>query len=264
MVQREVLEYYGRGGERTRLGAGAGRLEFLRTWDVLGRVLPAAPATVLDVGGGTGVYAGPLAAAGYDVRVVEPVPEHVAAAAALPGVSAELGDARELTAADASVDAVLLLGPLYHLAERADRLAVWREALRVVRPGGVVVAAVINRLAALFDGLTKGYLADPEFGGIVDGVLADGVHPGGRRYFTSAYLHRPDDAVAEAAEAGLTGARCVVVEGPLGFAGARLDELLADDVRTKQLLDRMRQVEADPGIAAATGHLLVLGRRGDR
>lgn len=264
MVQREVLEYYGRGGERRRLGAGAGRLEFLRTWDVLGRELPAPPASVLDVGGGMGVYAGPLAAAGYDVRLVEPVPEHVAAAAELPGVTAELGDARDLRVADASVDAVLLLGPLYHLADRAERLTVWREPLRVVRPGGVVVAAAISRHAALFDGFVKGYLADPDYDALVDSVLAEGVISGERRYFTSAYLHRPGDAVAEAAEAGLAGARSVVVEGPMAFAGAMLEELLADPVRTAQLLDRMRQVEADPGLAAATGHLLVLGRRAQR
>jgi 2-polyprenyl-3-methyl-5-hydroxy-6-metoxy-1,4-benzoquinol methylase len=62
--------------ERYRLDSGQGRLEYLRTWDVLIRVLPAAPATVLDVGGATGAYAGPLAASGYAVRVVDPVPEH--------------------------------------------------------------------------------------------------------------------------------------------------------------------------------------------
>jgi ubiquinone/menaquinone biosynthesis C-methylase UbiE len=48
------------------------------------------------------------------------------------------GDARELDLADASVDAVLLLGPLYHLRQRSDRVRALAEARRVVRPGGPV------------------------------------------------------------------------------------------------------------------------------
>jgi hypothetical protein len=56
MVDADIRRYYARGGEVTRLASGTGRLEFLRTWDVLERVLPPAPARVLDVGGATGVY----------------------------------------------------------------------------------------------------------------------------------------------------------------------------------------------------------------
>src|SRR5690348_12992495 len=163
-LRPEILEYYQRGGERERLaGGGVGRLEYLRTLDVLTRILPPAPASVLDVGGATGVYASPLAELGYRVRVVDPVPEHVAEAARLPGVTAVVGDARQLPAPDAELDAVLLLGPLYHLQERADRVRVWREAARVVRPGGLVVGATISRFASLFDGLVRGSFSDPRF-----------------------------------------------------------------------------------------------------
>jgi ubiquinone/menaquinone biosynthesis C-methylase UbiE len=91
--------------------------------------LPAGrPATVVDVGGGAGAYAMPLASAGYQVHLIDPVPLHVEQAAAasrqagtsLTGISA--GDARDLPVADHSADAVLLLGPLYHLTSREDRL----------------------------------------------------------------------------------------------------------------------------------------------
>jgi hypothetical protein len=61
-MRADTMAYYRLGGERTRLAAGKGRLEFIRTWDVLERTLPPAPACVLDVGGATGAYAGPLAA----------------------------------------------------------------------------------------------------------------------------------------------------------------------------------------------------------
>ena len=264
MLSPEILEYYERGGEHQRLTAGTGRLEFLRTWDVLTRVLPAAPARIVDVGGATGVYARPLAEAGHAVRVIDPVPDHVAAAGALPGVTAVVGDARSLPEPDGSADAVLLLGPLYHLPEPADRLAAWREAARVVRPGGVVVGAVISRFASMFDGVAQGHYADPEFVSIVDRALADGVHrnPGARpRWFTSAYFHRPEEPAAEAAEAGLAGVRTVAVEGPMWLTGTRLTDSLADERLTAIMLDMLRRVEDEPSLLGASSHLLTIAHR---
>src|SRR5215211_5517048 len=104
------------------------RLEFLRTRELLQRQLPSPPAVVLDVGGGTGVHASWLAGRGYHVHLVDIVPQHVRAAAEHGLVTAEVGDARRLTQSDASVDAVLLLGPLYHLVARAERIAALAEA----------------------------------------------------------------------------------------------------------------------------------------
>ena len=263
MIATEILDYYRRGGEVTRLSAGVGRLEFLRTWDVLTRVMPPAPATVLDVGGATGVYAGPLAAAGYAVRLVDPVPEHVSAAARLPGVDATLGDARSLPVPDASVDAVLMLGPLYHLLERDERLAAWREAGRVARPGAPVVAATINRFAALFDGLAKGLFADPRYGPVVERGLADGVHRNpdlATGWFTTAYFHRPEELPEEVREAGLELDRMVAVESPLWLVGPRLDAILAVPGDLDRMLDLVRGVESEPSLLGASGHLLTVAR----
>lgn len=265
MLSPEIMEYYRRGGERDRLAAGQGRLEFLRTWDVLSRVLPGAPAEVLDVGGGTGVYAGPLARAGYEVRVVDPVPEHVAAAATLPGVSAVLGDARALPVADRSVDVVLLLGPLYHLPERAERVAAWREAARVLRPAGLVVAATINRFASLFDGFVKDYFSDVRFRPLVERALVDGVHhnrEASRTWFTSAYFHRPDEVPGEVAEAGLVVQRQVGVESPLWMAESRMAEMVANPDLTGLLLEMLRVVEDEPSLLGASSHLLTIAAAG--
>src|SRR3954452_21687003 len=105
-----------------------GRLEFARTVELLERVLPAPPARVLDVGGGTGVHARWLAAAGFEVVLVDLLPDHVARAARIDGVQALVGDARALALENGDFDVVLLLGPLYHLVEASDRLAALREA----------------------------------------------------------------------------------------------------------------------------------------
>ncbi|WP_144127424.1 class I SAM-dependent methyltransferase [Catellatospora sichuanensis] len=259
----EVTRYYQRGGETSRLGAGTGRWEFLRTWDLLGRLLPPGPLSILDVGGATGVYAGPLAAAGHAVHVVDPMPEHVAAASALPGVTAAVGDARGLDEAAGSRDVVLLFGPLYHLVDRADRLAAWREAGRVVRPGGLVLAATISRYASLLDGFAKGFVDDPVFARMVDGALATGVHrnPGEvPNWFTTAYFHRPDELPAEVAEAGLELERIAAIEGPL-WTVPHLPEILADEQRTARAMAMMRELEGVPHLWGASSHLLTVARR---
>src|SRR6185503_9334617 len=155
---------------------------------------------------------------GHDVVLVDPVPLHVEEArAALRRGSARVGDARRLDDADASFDAVLLLGPLYHLIERGDRITALREARRVVRPGGFVFAAAISRFASAFDGMARGHLADPAFARIVDGDISDGRHrydTGRREWFTTAFFHRPEDLRAELEAAGLAVNRLVGLEGP--------------------------------------------------
>jgi SAM-dependent methyltransferase len=260
VLSPEILDYYRQGGERVRLTSGTGRLEFLRTWDALSRFLPPPPATVLDVGGATGVYAAPLARRGYRVHVVDAVPEHVEASARLPGVSAALGDARALVEPDASVDAVLLLGPLYHLPDRADRVRAWCEAGRVARPGAPVVAATITRYAALFDGFARDYYADPRYRPMVERALVDGRHenPPQCSWFTTAYFHHPAEVPAEVADAGLILDRTVIVEGPVSLNGQRLAEIFADDRATETLLDMLRRVEDDPSLFGASSHLLTI------
>src|SRR4051794_2275936 len=152
-----LIGFYTRGyDEAGRLRSAKNVLELVRTRELLKARLPAPPARVLDVGGGTGAHAAWLAADGYDVVLVDLVPAHVHRAAALEGVEARIGDARSRQEPDESVDACLLLGPLYHLPERDDRLAALREAVRVAKPEGLICAAAISRYAfpayALRDG----------------------------------------------------------------------------------------------------------------
>jgi len=128
--------------------------------------LPAAPAVILDVGGGAGAYAFPLAKQGCEVHLIDPVELHLEQArsyAETSGVtlaSITKGDARQLDFPAGGADAVLLLGPLYHLVERSDRLQALLEAQRVLRPRGALFAASISRFASLIDGLSRGFFQD--------------------------------------------------------------------------------------------------------
>src|SRR3984885_7579659 len=151
-IDAEILAHYAEGREHDRLTSGLS-LELLRTQVLLERFLPAPPARVLDVGGASGVYASWLSGRGYQVHLIDPVPLHREQARADGRCPAAPGDPRHLAEADSSYDAVLLLGPLYHLTERTDRVRALAEARRVTRPGGIVAAAVISRYVSTFAGV---------------------------------------------------------------------------------------------------------------
>ena len=260
MLEPEIRGHYDEGVELRRLSRGAGALELARTQDILRRHLPQSPATVLDVGGGPGIYAAWLNSLGYTVQLVDPVPSHVEEARRR-SVNAEVGDARSLSAAPESADAVLLLGPLYHLTERADRLLALREAARVVRPGGLVFAVGISRFASLLDGLRSHYLDDPAFRKIVDRDLRDGQHrnpenrPG---WFTTAFFHHPDELAREIVDAGLDLQRVVAIEGPLWLFP---DLAWEDEGRRGRLLDGLRAIEEERSLMGASAHFMGIASR---
>jgi SAM-dependent methyltransferase len=260
-LEREILAHYDEGREQARLTA-APSLELLRTQVILRRRLPAPPARVLDVGGGAGVHAAWLADAGYRVHLVDPVPLHLEQAAAHGGFTTALGDARELAEDDGSVDVTLLLGPLYHLTDAADRLRALQEARRVTVPGGLVAAAGISRYASTFDGYFRGFLDEPGFEALVRADLATGQHRNPTahpRFFTTAYFHRADELTAELTSAGLTDVEVLPVEGPLFWAPG-IQDRLADPAQRELVLEVLATMEQDPALRAATAHLLAVGR----
>ena len=226
--------YYERGMERDRLSStGRGLLEFERTVEIINRRLPAAPAVVADIGGGPGRYALWLASLGYLVEHRDLMVLHVgqlkADTAGLDGVRTAVGDARDINLPDASVDAVLLLGPLYHLVDRQDRVRALRECARIVRPGGPVFGAAITRWAFRIDGMLREriYLRNPSGLDVVDEVDRTGMMPPLQEGGFTAFCHRPGELRDEMAESGLRVDDLVSVEGP-AFIRGDLDERMAD------------------------------------
>lgn len=263
-IDPSIRAYYDRGTETNRLGGGfpSGPLELERTKEILGRYLPPAPLDILDVGGGPGVYAAWLANRGDRVHLVDPIPLHVdQARSAHPGISAEVGDARQLAQAGASMDAVLLLGPLYHLVDRHDRLQALREAHRVLRPGGMIFAAAISRYAALLDLLVRaGKLHEPGILQIVSAAVRNGIFYGAEHdLFTTAYFHLPREMAQEVTEAGFEMSALLNIEGP-GFLLHDFESHWADPSRRESILEAARLVEAEPEMLAASAHILAVAR----
>lgn len=266
----EMHEYYERGAEADRLAlTGAGQLEFERTKEIVLRQLPPPPATVADIGGGPGRYTLWLADLGYRVIHRDIVPLHVQHVRAADGAHAESGsiesrvaDARDLDLADASVAAVLLLGPLYHLVRRADRVQALREARRVVQPGGPVFGAAISRWAARLDGILRQRI-DKKYAtaeAVIAHVERTGVLPPLGPGSFCGYTHRPGQLRSEFASAGFAGADVVCVEGAAYLLGD-LDERMADERERQIVLETSRAHERVPELMGLGSHLLATGHR---
>ncbi|AEV86060.1 type 11 methyltransferase [Actinoplanes sp. SE50] len=254
-----VTYYETRYEEATRLERRPqSRLERIRTLELLREVLPAAPARILDVGGGPGAYARELLADGHHVRLVDLVPAHVdQARAGHPPIDAVVGDARSLPEPDRSQDATLLLGPLYHLHDRADRIRAIREAIRVTRPGGPIAVAAISRFAGPLD-FTATARFDDRTLAEARRLLTDGVNDTSIG-FTHAYFHRIAELTAECQEAGLTDVVVHGVEGPGWPAAEAAQHGPHAESVFQGALHLARLYSTEPELVAVSSHLLALG-----
>jgi len=167
----KVKNYYRHFDEKNRLrNDNSGKLELLMTMRILEMNLPPVQVTettggadsdsvneisILDLGGGAGVYSFPLAKKGYKVTLAD-LSETLLAQANKQKeadnvqnlISCDQVNATDLSCyKDQSFDVVLLFGPLYHLTEKAEREKCISEVSRVLKKGGKIFASFIPHLS---------------------------------------------------------------------------------------------------------------------
>lgn len=262
-----IQRHYRQSPETDRISNGVNRLERERIKQLLERFLPDPPAVVRDVGGGPGYYAGFLAERDYEVHLVDLLEKHVEQArqrseeladASIADVA--VADARELPWEDESSDVALLMGPLYHLQAKEDRMATLREARRVLRPGGRLLAIAISRFASTLEGTVYGRLEDPTFAEIAEQDRETGRHDnptGHPKYFTNSYYHRPEEFDAEIEEAGFGVDRVVGIEGPAWLA-QDFDERWDDEAWRERFTEIAQVLEDEPSLRGASAHLMAI------
>ena len=270
--QSDILEtvrgYYSDFDESKRFSVGSFKLEFARTCSILARCLPLPPTKIYDIGGGPGAYAVWLAERGFIVDLLDPVESHVSHARSAKVVGsgmlrAHVGDARALPYPDNSSPAALLLGPLYHLPNREDRLQSLRECFRVLKPGGILVAAAISRYASTLAGLFEGAFADPNFRQIAAQDRATGQHRNKDRvpsYFTTGFFHHPDELRSEVEAAGFRVDEICAVEGPAGLL-PDFDRAWDDPTMRAWVIETAEAFESEPAALAVSNHFLAIATR---
>lgn len=269
--RRSMEQYYAEFPEDDRLKSGFGQLEFERTKIIVQRYLPSSPVVVADIGGGTGPYSFWLASLGYEVHLIDPSERLVqickSRMQANPSQpcprTATVGDARSLWLRDASCDAVLMFGPLYHLTERADRIQAIQESRRVLKPGGYLFAATITRVASVADALSRDLLGDAAFVSIIENDIRTGQHRNPTddiSYFTDTFFHTGAEIRAEAGAGGLEVVAQSPIEG-LGVLARDFDALWRDSNKRTVLLDMLARTEDMEEVNGASFHHMTVGRK---
>lgn len=260
--------YNSTGMETDRLEQHVFQLEKLRTQEIILRYLKS-NMVIADIGGATGVYSFWLHDMGNAVSLLDAAEFHIEMAKSIaekqnkPLASITLGDARKLPYADNMFDLILLFGPLYHLQEKADRVNAIKEAKRVLKPGGVLLAATITRYASLFDGFWQNYIADSEFEKILQQDLINGNHSNPvnhAMYFTDAHFHTEKEIEEEFTEAGLPGFSITAIEG-FGWLVPDFTKRWNDEAARNKLLQYIRQTENDPIMTGISAHLMTVAHK---
>ena len=251
--------------EETRLDRH--QLEADITWRYLDRNLPPT-GRVLEIGSGTGAYTFPLAKRGYRITAVDLAEELVTRCQAKADelglddrVDFRVGDARDLgDIPSTEFDAVLLMGPLYHLVLEADRSAALRSAYRCLRPGGVIFSALISRFGVLANLIKRNpsWIEDPEW---VRSVIENGHRPddaprGGFR----GYFVRPEEISPMHETVGFRTLQIAGVEPAISAHDEDYNNLAG--TQGDLWLDLLFEVSGEQSMVASSTHLLYIGRRG--
>jgi len=244
------------------------RTEFAVTLRALEKHLPPPPARVLDCGGGPGRYAIELARQGYEVTLFDSSSECLQMAgektqeAGVTITAYEHGTATDLSRfPDESFDAVLLMGPLYHLLEEAERLRALVEAQRVLKPGGPILAAFITRYAPIryVAAHEPAYpLEQPE---LLEMMLNTGRLPphGENSSAFVAYFAHPSEVVPLCQQAGFEVRAVLGVEGVVSMIEDGVNAL--SGAAWEAWVDLNHRLAEDPSLHGGVEHLLVVAHK---
>lgn len=222
---------------------------------------------ILDLGGGPGRWAIWLARRGHRVVLADLSPRQLEIArreSAAAGVELEAileVDARDLSAfGDGAFDAVVALGPLYHLVAEADRERARDEMRRVLRPSGRLFASVMTRVGWALTALFSAAEPDVE---AAAAMLDTGTYiapPGGP--FADAHLSHPSEVCPFFAAAGFTTRALLASQSFLYTLQEPAAELRERDPDAwRRLLDLAYAHAGDATIQGTSGHLLWVGDR---
>lgn len=287
-ISAEVRRFYENCAEVGRLERRLGKVEFFRTRELLSQYIQEG-SVIYDVGGGIGMYARWLAAQGHQVHLLELaeaqvdyakehmmgkglaggtiINEHEGIIGGEPLFQAEVADARNLPRPDESADVVLLMGPLYHLQRKEDRMLALKEAWRVLKKDGLLVTAGISKyssatwaLDTYSDGNT--FLEEDDYFNMLVEEISTGNHncPEGWHLVAEAYFHTAAGMEEEVEEAGFAVKQTHAVEGTIWFT-PNLEEHWDTPAVRERLLKLLHLTECDREMMGMSPHFMTIARK---
>jgi len=270
MVNKQILDYYSKGGEKNRLYQGAFQLERVRSQEIILRYLPKKKnLKILDIGGGCGYYSFWLRHLGHKIYLLDlaekniRIAESIAKKKKLNLECIEVGDARDLHFKDGYFDVVLMMGPLYHLTNKKDRLKALYEARRVLRQDGLLFGAAISRFAWMMDSFYYGLVKDPDCVRIMNRDLLSGQHRNYTRkfnYFTTAFLTLPEILRKEVKQAGFKSVEVLAIEA-FGAHIPGFNKNWHNPKFMKLLLGTIDKVEKDSSLLGMSNHIMAVAKK---
>jgi len=269
MIKDRIKEFYAHGMERNRLETPEFKLEGIRSKEIIARYLKKDNLEILDIGGGAGFYSFWLQEKGHQLSLVDLSADNIELVKKRSVVTGnklkyvETGDAVRLSFGDEKFDLVLLMGLMYHLIEREERMRALFEAKRVLRPGGVLLAAIISRYASLLDGFQRDLVLDDRFYSLLVQDLKTGTHINeteNLRYFTTSHFHTRKEIISEIADSGLIPDKLIPVES-FGWIVSHFSEKENDVAYMKKLLATIRLLEDNEDLLPISPHVIVVARK---
>ncbi len=268
MGVNRVVNYYNQFDEWGRLDREP--IEFKVNWHYINRYLPAG-GRILDNGAGPGKYSMKLAEKGFRVTVTDLTPRFVRMAEER---AEELGlrtqfdgfyaaDARWLSELDDhQFDAVLMLGPMYHLQEEPDRIQAVKELYRVTKAEGIVFVAFMPRQRHMLSSLLAPENWKPNHSSHkIKEFMQTGCfnHEDAGR-FTGAYYFNIEEIQPFMERQGFE---------PLALIGSNVGTFLSGEALTywrdkgeeEKITDLLIDKASDPYLLGASSHLLYIGKK---
>jgi len=260
----DVQAYYDKRIEQENGRLERHQIERDITWLYLDKYLPPR-GKILDIGAATGAYAVPLAKKGYSVTAVDLSPKlievckkRVKKEKLEKKVTCSVADARDLAGIlETDYDAVLMMGPLYHLVLKEDRKTALKEAFHRLKKGGIIFSAFISRYGIWGDvmkNIPQMIKLQADLNSIIKrGRDSDNLSPEIQvRY----YFAKVSDTIVLHKSMGFK--KLVLA----GIEPARVDDISYNNLQGKirQLwLDLLFSISTEKSIIGASNHLLYIG-----
>jgi SAM-dependent methyltransferase len=263
---RDIAAFYNSDPEKEHERLERHQLEYDLTWRFLDQYLPP-QGSILEIGAATGRYTLELVKRGYQVTAVdmstallEECKKIITDEGLERQVHFAVADARDLgIVVEKDFDAVLLMGPLYHLIAKDDRIQALQEAFDRLRAGGILFSAFISRFGILGDVLRNipDWIEDQKE---VRSVLKRGKRPddyprgGFRGYFAQI------SEIAPLHEA--IGFETITLAGVEPAISADDESYNRLQGKQRQLwLDLLFEVSTEMSIIGASRHILYIGKK---